>query len=165
MPVFWQDRLAYMELVSRRFAAQSLPDNLGSVRRPPWAWADAVNSRAFSPVSAAGKTIFLVHQSPSPGSPVKAALEERGYSVIHAASVSEALRLWVRFAGRVNLFLADISLGSDPRIEELVRSLQAKNPRMRVLLANDLEQPAGALMVAQTYSQQLVSIVDNCLAY
>lgn len=153
-----------MELVSRRFAAHALPNNPGLVRRPPWTWADAVDSRAYHSLSAAGKTIFLVHQAPSPGSPVKAALEERGYSVIHAASVSEALRLWVRFAGRVDLFLSDISLGSDPRIEELVRSLQAKNPRMRVLFANDLEQPAGALMVPQTYSQQLVSIVNNCLA-
>ncbi|MHC1769183.1 MAG: hypothetical protein AB9869_33695 [Verrucomicrobiia bacterium] len=153
-----------MELVSRRFAAQSLADNPGPIRRPPWTWADAVDSGVYSSVSVAGKTIFLVHQSPSPGSPLKAALEERGYSVIHGASVSEALRLWVRFAGRVHLFLADINLGSDPRIEELVRSLQARNPRMRVLFANDLEQPAGARMVPQAYSQQLVGIVDNCLA-
>ncbi len=106
----------------------------------------------------------MVHESPCPGSPVKAALESRGYSVIHAASISDAIRLWVRLARRVDLFLAEISLGSDPRIEELVRSLQAKNPRMRVLFANDLEQPVESLRVDPGYPEQLVRIVDNCLA-
>lgn len=120
--------------------------------------------RSFADDAPCGKTVFLVDKFPGPGSPVKAALEQRGYTVVHAGSVSEALRLWSRLTARVDLFLADISLGRDPSIEQLVRLLRAGNPRLRVLFANDLEQPAGPLLAAHGYSQQLVGIVDNCLA-
>ena len=116
------------------------------------------------PVAAATKTIFLVHSSSQAGSPVKAALQERGYQVIHAASIGEALTIWEKSAARIDLFLADISLGRDPGVEHFVQLLQAENTRMRVLYANDLEQTTGPLTLGLSYPKQLVAVVDNCLA-
>lgn len=114
------------------------------------------------PPARQNKTIFLVHSSCKPFSPVKAALQERGYQVIFAESVAAALRIWEKLATRVDLFLADISLGRDHSVEQLVKLLQAENPRLRVLYANDLEQ-AAVPMAAPVYPQQLVAVVDNCL--
>jgi DNA-binding response OmpR family regulator len=108
------------------------------------------------------KTVFLLHSCGSLNDPVKAALLERGYQVVHAESVEAALRIWAHLPTPVDLFLADIRLGQDPGVEQLVRVLQAENSRMRVLYANDLE---GARMLAsQAYPHQLVKVVDNCLA-
>jgi hypothetical protein len=110
------------------------------------------------------KTIFLVHSGGRVIDPVQAALLARGYRVVHAESVEAALRIWARLASAVDLFLADIHLGQDPRVEQLVKLLQAENPRMRVLYANDLEAEAHESIIAQRYSSQLVTVVDNCLA-
>lgn len=93
---------------------------------------------------------------------MKAALLERGYEVIHAESVEAALAAWARLAVRVDLFLADIALGRDHGVEQLVQLLQAENPRMRVLYANDLE--TGCPLAGQSYPRQLVAVVENCLA-
>lgn len=120
-------------------------------------------ARIHVPESRPDKTIFLVHTEARPGSGVKAALQERGYQVIHADSVDAAHQTWAKLGNPVHLFLADITLGRDQSIERLVKLLQAENPRMRVLYANDLEQ-APHLIGAPSYAQQLVSVVDNCLA-
>jgi ActR/RegA family two-component response regulator len=109
------------------------------------------------------KTVFLVHSCTRLQDPVKAALLERGYHVVHAESVEAALQIWARLTVSIDLFLADISLGKDQGIEQLVKLLQAENPRMRVLFANELEAAAGPI-VAQCYPMQLVTVVDNCLA-
>jgi CheY-like chemotaxis protein len=156
--------MEFMELASSRFAAHALPTNAHVFNRPSWPWPHEAGQRSFADDGPDGKTVFLVDKFPGPGSPIKAALEQRGYTVIHAGSVSEALRLWSRLSARVDLFLADISLGRDHSVEELVRLLQAENSRLRVLFANDLEQPAETLLGPQGYPQQLVRIVDNCLA-
>lgn len=118
---------------------------------------------APAPISAplAKRTIFLVQQSSRLGNPVKTALVEKGYEVIHAESVEGALRIWASLARRVDLFLADISLGRDQGVERLVKLLQAENPRMRVLYANDLD--ATGPVVMQTYPKQLVAVIENCL--
>ena len=94
--------------------------------------------------------------------PVKAALLERGYQVFDAESVEAALALWPKLTRPIHLFLADISLGKDEEVERLVKMLQAENPRLRVLYANDLEQPIGPV-AALSYPRQLVSVVDHCL--
>jgi hypothetical protein len=117
---------------------------------------------APEPVSALKKRIFLIHSTPRPTHPVRAALEQKGYEVISADSVDAALRMWVKFTKPVDLFLADIMLGKDPITEQLVKLLQAENPRMRVLYANDLD--LAAPLVMQRYPQQLIAVVDNCLA-
>jgi CheY-like chemotaxis protein len=109
------------------------------------------------------KTIFFVQSCARVQNPVKAALVERGHQVIHAESVEAALRLWAKLAQPVHLFLADISLGKDQGIEQLVKLLQAENPRLRVLYANDLEHPIGPV-AASSYPGQLVGVIDNCLA-
>jgi hypothetical protein len=83
--------------------------------------------------------------------------------VIHAESVDAALRTWACLQASVDLFLADISLGKDQSIEQLVKLLQAENPRLRVLYANDLEVAIAPLTVPG-YPTQLVRVVDNCLA-
>lgn len=142
----WQTGLLYMERLSTprpRFQVAS-PTSV-----PDWR---------------AAKTIFLVQSAARPGSPVKAALLKRGYQVVHAESVDAALRTWVKLATPVDLFLADISLGRDPGIEQLVKFLQAENARMRVLYANDLDDVTGPLL-AQSYPEQLVTIIDNCLSH
>src|SRR5258706_372686 len=46
----------------------------------------------------ARKSIFLIHNSGRLGSPMKAALLERGYQVIHAESVEAALQIWAKLA-------------------------------------------------------------------
>ena len=128
----------------------------------PMARLDAVQPATVAAASVK-KTVFLVHSCTRLQDPVKAALLERGYQVIHAESVEAALRIWARLAVPVDLFLADISLGKDQSIEQLVKLLQAENPRMRVLFANDLEEARGPI-VAPCYPRQLVTVVDNCLA-
>jgi CheY-like chemotaxis protein len=128
----------------------------------PMARFDAVRPTTVAAASVK-KTVFLVHSCTRLQDPVKAALLERGYHVVHAESVEAALRTWARLAVSVDLFLADISLGKDQNIEQLVKLLQAENPRMRVLFANDLEEARGPI-VAQCYPRQLVTVVDNCLA-
>ena len=109
------------------------------------------------------KTVFLVHSAGHPTSAVKTALIERGYDVINAESPEAALRVWPRLTKPVDLFLADISLGKDQAAEQLVKLLQAENPRMRLLYANDLEEASGPIL-CQSYPKQLVAVVDNCLA-
>jgi CheY-like chemotaxis protein len=123
--------------------------------------------RAFVPPAPiapqANKTVFLVHGAGEPTSAVKAALVERGYHVVFAESAEAALHTWAQLAVPIDLFLADISLGKDQAIEQLVKLLQAENPRLRLLYANDLEQ-AGGPILSQSYPKQLVTVVDNCLA-
>ncbi len=114
------------------------------------------------PVSSGKKTIFLVHSSIQYSSPIKAALQDRGYAVVHADTAEAALQTWAKLSCRVDLFLADISLGKDQEVERLVKLLQAENPRMRVLYANDLEVTCPSM--AQTYFTQLAGVVENCLA-
>ena len=116
----------------------------------------------LAPVSRPKRTVFLVHSSLRAHSPVRTALQENGYHVIYAESVEAALRVWTELTVGVDLFLADISLGKDQGVERLVKLLQAENPRLRVLYANDLEEGAG-LISAQSYPQQLVAVVENCL--
>jgi hypothetical protein len=114
------------------------------------------------PVAAVKRTVFLVHRLFPAQSPVKVALQERGYEVVHAESVEEAWRIWAKLAIPIHLFLADISLGRDQAVERLLKLLQAENPRMRILFANDLEQATDPI-AAQSYPQQLLSVVENCL--
>ena len=116
-----------------------------------------------TPPGLQGKTIFLIHNSSQRSNPVQALLQERGYRVTLAESVAAALQIWSQLTGRVDLFLADISLGRDHSVEQLVKFLHAENPRMRVLYANDLEGDSSPIAV-QRYAHQLVEVIDNCLA-
>ena len=111
----------------------------------------------------AKRTILLVHRSSKATPPIKTALQEKGYEVIHADCIEAALQIWAKLATRVDLFLADIALGRDAAVEQLVKLLQAENPRLRVLYANDLDCSAGSIGL-QNYPHQLVTVVENCLA-
>jgi PleD family two-component response regulator len=109
------------------------------------------------------KNLFLVYNSARSESPLKGILLDRGYHVTHAETAEAALRIWAKMTNSVDLFLADTSVEKDPGIEQLLKLLQAENPRLRVLYVNDLEQPTSSL-AAQSYSQQLAAVVDNCLS-
>lgn len=150
-----------MEQLSSRSALRAFVANRGLSQRPARDWRVLPNRPAAAAGTPATRTVFLFHSS-SLLTPVKAALEERGYRVIHAESIESAFGLWSKLTARIDLFLADISLGRDQEVEELVRLFQGENPRMRVLYANDLEETTRP--VTMSYSQQLAGIVENCLA-
>jgi CheY-like chemotaxis protein len=141
----WHAHLLYMDWLPSKTAAR-----FAGARRAP-----ATPARAE-------KTILLVQNSARAHNPVKAVLQERGYKIIHAESVEAALQVWAQLPIPVDLFLADLSLGKDQGVEQLVKLLQSENPRVRVLYANDLE-PSPGMLITHSYPQQIATVVDSCL--
>lgn len=138
---FWQAIGLYMDILSR----QPVPSA-------------AIPAARIAPL-ARRKTIFYVQNGFRFACPIKGALEESGYDVIQAESLDAALAIWVRSVMSIDLFLADLSLQTDPGIERLAKLLQAENPRMRILYANGLDE-----LGSQNYPSQLAQVVQNCLS-
>jgi CheY-like chemotaxis protein len=108
------------------------------------------------------RSIFLFQDNSPFAAVVKAALDQAGYTVIHADTLEAALRLWAKSIMPVDLFLADRSLQRDPGLQRLTQLLQAENPHMRVLFVNNLERP-GTTPELLPYPQHVLDSVKRSL--
>jgi len=117
---------------------------------------------APTPALAQAKTIFLFQSNRRPTSPVKAALQDKGYRVIHAESIDAAHRIWAKSITPIDLFVADIRLQHAPGVQRLIQLFQAENSRLRVLYANDLEGAPGGIG-AHDYPKQLIDMIEKSL--
>jgi diguanylate cyclase (GGDEF)-like protein len=95
-------------------------------------------------------------------------LTAQGYTVLHAATASEALRLCATHHGEIDLVLTDIHL-TDWQGNKLAAHLRSMYPALRVMFMSG--DPAGSTMVgansflAKPFSrQQLVTGVTSALA-
>jgi nitrogen-specific signal transduction histidine kinase/CheY-like chemotaxis protein len=80
-----------------------------------------------------GEIVFVVEDELAVRELACAALRKRGYQVLKAADGPEALQVWDRHAGRVDLLLTDMVMPSGMSGGDLARALQTKQRELKVI--------------------------------
>ncbi len=107
-------------------------------------------------VGGAKKTVLLVEDEPPVRQSVRRLLESQGYSVIEARDGFEALRVFERNAGSIDLVLSDVRMPGMGGYE-LVQQLRARTPDLRVLfMSGYAEKPmlSGGVGSGTSYLQK-----------
>jgi two-component system cell cycle sensor histidine kinase/response regulator CckA len=120
-----------------------------------------------------GETVLVVEDETAVRELACAALQKRGYQVLKAANGPQAVEVWERNAGRVNLLLTDMVMPSGMNGSELAQILQSRNPQLRVIYTSGYNPESlkkGALMtqginfLPKPYDpQMLLKAVRTCL--
>ncbi len=125
-----------------------------------------------APVRRAGsETILVVDDEELIRTLAAAALQGRGYTVLHAADGQQAVDLYAQEGGRIDLVILDLTM---PVLSghEAFRQLLGLNPRVRVLFASgysaeqlsELEQETMAGFLKKPYRpHELISAVEQSL--
>jgi CheY-like chemotaxis protein len=100
-------------------------------------------------------------------------LQHYGYRIYTAGSGLDALRVWGKHAGEIDLVLTDMVMPNGLSGGELAERLQAENPRLKVIYSSgySLELLAGkgglhktAHFLPKPYTpQKLAQVVRDCL--
>ena len=74
---------------------------------------------------------------------MRSVLQHYGYRVLDAASGGEALTVWERNSGKIDLLLTDIVLPDHPDGQKLAREMQKQKPRLKIVYTSEygLELP------------------------
>lgn len=119
------------------------------------------------------ETILLVEDEVSVCRTVARALEARGYTVLEANNGQEALALWQKDGGRIDLLLSDMVMPEGMNGLELAERLRALKPGLKVILSSgyigELSQEgipteSGYMFLPKPYdTAELAKIVRECL--
>ncbi len=124
------------------------------------------------PPRGAGETVLLLDDDPAVRTLCVNMLTDLGYRVTMAADAGEALAAHDA-AGRFDLLVSDILIGTGPRGTEVAGQLLERQPDLGVLMitgygggnATDLDLPEGAALLAKPFSRQdLASVLRSVLA-
>jgi two-component system, cell cycle sensor histidine kinase and response regulator CckA len=91
---------------------------------------------ASSPLTASHETVLVVEDEPPVAALVCTALSRAGYKVLRANNGVEALEVWDKHAGRVDLLLSDMTMPEGISGSELADRLLAKDRRLKVILSS-----------------------------
>jgi PAS domain S-box-containing protein len=119
------------------------------------------------------ETILLVEDESTVRQLAAVVLERAGYRVFEAANGVEALRIWEKQRGAIQLLLTDIVMPQGISGRELAARLQAANPALRVVFTSgysaeiagsDLSLKVGQKFIQKPwFSEQLLDTVRSCL--
>ncbi|MBU6399140.1 MAG: response regulator, partial [Verrucomicrobia bacterium] len=119
------------------------------------------------------ETILLVEDDPLLRALAQSILERYGYQILQAGSGTEALAIWEKQEGKVDLLLTDVAMPGDLGGQDLAWQLQAKRPQLKVVFTSgynvdsiprDLPLKPGFNFIPKPYSASaLVQTVRSCL--
>jgi len=75
---------------------------------------------------------------------IRSVLQHYGYRVLDAASGGEALTVWERNSGKIDLLLTDIVLPDRVDGQELAREMQKQKPRLKIVYTSEYGLELGA---------------------
>ena len=117
--------------------------------------------------------ILVVEDEPELRSLVIEILEHYGYSVLEASSGPQALEVWEKCAGQVDLLLTDMVMPGDMTGHELAEALKQKKPPLKIvytsgysvdMMGRDFVLTRGLNFLQKPYHPlALVKIVRDCL--
>src|SRR5581483_9069890 len=82
------------------------------------------------------ETILLVEDEPAVRELASLQLRKLGYKIISAGSGTEALRLWPKHEGEIDLLFTDMVLSDGMTGRDLAETLQAEKPEMKVIFTS-----------------------------
>jgi len=126
-----------------------------------------------SPVPRGRETILVVEDEPVLRDMAHLILQDCGYNVLEAGCGAEALEVWERNPGRIDLVLSDIVMPGGMSGRELAVKLMASQPRLRIIFTSgynveetntDFYQRGGAAFLQKPYTRtDLAKAVRECL--
>ncbi len=84
-------------------------------------------------------TLLILEDDPGVRTLTRAICQRLGYSVVEAGTGSEAIDLFEKHAGEIDLLIADIILPGNLNGKEVANLLRARNPRLAVLFTSGYE--------------------------
>jgi CheY-like chemotaxis protein len=120
-----------------------------------------------------GETILVVEDENTVRELACASLEKRGYEVLKAANGPQAVEVWERNSSKIHLLLTDMVMPSGMNGNELAKTLQSRNPGLKVIytsgyspeiLRRDSLYTQGTNFLPKPYDPQtLLKAVRTCL--
>jgi len=89
-----------------------------------------------------GETVLIVEDEPTVREMARMALEQGGFRVVEAADGPEALRLWEKGAGPIELLITDMVMPNGLTGGQLARELQSRDPRLRIVYTSGYSSEA-----------------------
>ncbi|HEX4342474.1 MAG TPA: response regulator, partial [Verrucomicrobiae bacterium] len=80
-----------------------------------------------------GETILVVEDEPDVRELAIEALQQQGYCVVSAGDGPDAIQIWEKQGKKIDLLLTDMIMPSGMSGSELARTLQALNPKLKVI--------------------------------
>jgi signal transduction histidine kinase/CheY-like chemotaxis protein len=119
------------------------------------------------------ETILVVEDEPGLRDMAHLILEDCGYNILEAGSAVEALQVWDRHAGAIDLVLTDVVMPGGISGRDLAVRLLAKHPTTRIVFTSgyDVEETnkdyfrrSGAVFLQKPYTRvSLTNAVRDCL--
>ena len=135
--------------------------------------APRIASPAGLVVPGAQETVLVVEDEPAVRQMICEALTQSGYQVLTAGNGVEALEVWGRRQGQVDLLLTDMVMPEGISGRHLADTLLSENPRLKVIYSSgyvgqapdpsDLEKHGGCFLPKPYTITQLTQIVSDCL--
>jgi two-component system, cell cycle sensor histidine kinase and response regulator CckA len=135
--------------------------------------ADAASEQQQAPVRGGTETVLLVEDEDLVRALASTALRERGYRVLEATNVADALRRWDEVQGRVDLVLTDLIMPGGASGKDLSDQLLKRSPSLRIIFTTGhstsaagqaLQLTAGVNYLEKPYSfTELATIVRRRL--
>jgi signal transduction histidine kinase/HAMP domain-containing protein len=126
-----------------------------------------------APVPVGRETILVVEDEPVLRDMAHVILQDCGYNVLEAGCGAEALQVWERNSGRIDLVLSDVVMPGGMSGRELAVKLIASQPRLRIIFTSgynveetntDFFCRAGAAFLQKPYTRaDLAKAVRECL--
>ena len=117
--------------------------------------------------------ILVVEDEPGLRDMAHLILEDCGYNILEAGSAVEALQVWDRHAGAIDLVLTDVVMPGGISGRDLAVRLLAKHPTTRIVFTSgyDVEETnkdyfrrSGAVFLQKPYTRvSLTNAVRDCL--
>lgn len=89
-----------------------------------------------------GETLLLAEDESSLLDMLREILARYNYNVLTASSGSQALEVWEKYQGRIDLLLADIIMPGGMSGRELAAELKKRNPALKVILTSGFNRAA-----------------------
>ena len=133
---------------------------------PPEAGPDAAVGRGH-------ETILVVEDEPLLRDMAHLILQDCGYQVLEAGSGTEALQVWERHPGGIDLVLTDVVMPGGMSGRDLAVKLLASHPRLKIIFTSgynvdetntDFFRRGGAMFLQKPYTRpKLAKAVRDCL--
>jgi signal transduction histidine kinase/HAMP domain-containing protein len=119
------------------------------------------------------ETILVVEDEPLLRDMAHLILQDCGYQVLEAGSAAEALQVWERQTGAIDLVLTDVVMPGGMSGRELAVKLLASQPRLKIIFTSgynveetntDFFRRGGAVFLQKPYTRpKLAKTVRDCL--
>ena len=132
-----------------------------------------VENTSTTTIASGRETVLIVEDEPILRSMARDILEECGYRILEASSGKDALDLWKKRAGKIDLLLTDMVMPEGISGVDLAEKLLAGQPELKIVFtsgytANEVNQEmlvrTGASFLSKPYTHaELAKAVRDCL--